>query len=132
MPVPPIYQPQLVADAILYAAENAVPEITVGGGGRMLELMESIAPNLTAAFVGTIGFEGQKTDVPKSLHALDNFIETLPDFDYVEGDFTAQARASSAYTWMATHPYAGKLAAGLLLGATTAWLSKMKLRRSAA
>ena len=43
---PPVYDPQLVADAILYAAETPVREITVGGGGKALALLGQLFPSL--------------------------------------------------------------------------------------
>lgn len=117
MPVPPIYQPQIVADAILYAAENPVPEITIGGAGKALEISSVIAPRLTDAVLMRTAFEGQKTGEPKSENAPDNLQESLAGFDYVEGDFSEQAKETSAYTWMATHPFIGKLITGVALGA---------------
>jgi len=43
---PPVYDPQLVADAILYAAETPVREITVGGGGWALARFGQLCPRL--------------------------------------------------------------------------------------
>ena len=122
MPVPPIYQPQLVAGAILYAAENAVPEITVGGGGKAIEITGQLAPRLADAVLMRMAFEGQKTDEPKSENAPDNLHEPLAGFNRVEGDFTEQAKGTSAYTWMATHPFVGKLVAGVALGAAASFI----------
>ena len=104
--IPPIYQPQLVADAILYAAENPVPEITVGGAGKMLAVSEALAPRLTDRVLSVVGFEGQRTEEPKSEDAPDNLFHTLPGYDRVEGDFSERARQTSLYTWLETHPNA--------------------------
>jgi short-subunit dehydrogenase len=41
---PPVYDPALVAEAILYAAEHRTREITVGGGGRALALLGQLLP----------------------------------------------------------------------------------------
>jgi len=116
-PVSPIYQPQIVADAIVYAAENSVPEITVGGAGRALELTGAIAPRLADALVSWTAFEGQKTDEQKSINAADNIHSPLPGFNTVEGDFSSEAKGISPYTWTATHPFVGKLLIGLAVGA---------------
>jgi short-subunit dehydrogenase len=42
---PPVYDPQLVADAILHAAENPVREITVGGAGRLIAFIGQLVPS---------------------------------------------------------------------------------------
>lgn len=104
--IPPIYQPQLVADAILFAAERPVPEITVGGAGKALAVSEAIAPRLTDAVLSLVGFEAQRTDEPKPETAPDNLFHTLEGYDRVEGDFTPRARETSLYTWLETHPNA--------------------------
>ncbi len=41
---PPVYDPALVAEAILHAAENRTREITVGGGGRALVMFGQLLP----------------------------------------------------------------------------------------
>lgn len=46
-PIPPIYEPAAVAEAILHAAEHPVPEIVIGGGGKALLVSERLAPRMT-------------------------------------------------------------------------------------
>jgi short-subunit dehydrogenase len=43
---PPVYSPEVVADAICYAAAHPIRHITVGAGGRQLVLTSSAAPGL--------------------------------------------------------------------------------------
>jgi len=43
---PPVYAAPLVAEAILYAAETRVRELTIGGGGRLMALAAQLAPAL--------------------------------------------------------------------------------------
>jgi short-subunit dehydrogenase len=44
---PPVYAPELVAEAILFCAQNVVRDFTVGEGGKMISLMGNLAPRLT-------------------------------------------------------------------------------------
>jgi NAD(P)-dependent dehydrogenase (short-subunit alcohol dehydrogenase family) len=114
--VPPIYQPQLVADAILYAAEHPTREVVVGGAGRALVATESVSPRLANAVLSLIAFKGQRTDEPKSEDAPDNLYQSLEGFDRVEGDFSDEARQTSLYTWLATHRAVGRVVTGAALG----------------
>ena len=45
--LPPLYEPSVVADAILYAAQHPVREIIAGGAGKMMILSERTSPRLT-------------------------------------------------------------------------------------
>jgi NAD(P)-dependent dehydrogenase (short-subunit alcohol dehydrogenase family) len=45
MPIPPVYEPRVVAEAILFAAEHPRRDIVVGGAGKMLDVMERISPS---------------------------------------------------------------------------------------
>jgi NAD(P)-dependent dehydrogenase (short-subunit alcohol dehydrogenase family) len=103
-PVPPIYDPELVADAILFAAENPARAITIGGAGKALALTERLSPRLADAIVERIAFTGQKTDIPKSEHAPNNLFEHLPGHDQVHGPYDEQTRSTSIYTWLRTRP----------------------------
>jgi hypothetical protein len=120
-----VYQPQLVADAILYAAEHPTREIVVGGTGKTLIASHALAPRLTERMLSFIASSGQRTDEPKSEDAPDNLYRTLEGFDHVEGNFRAEARETSVYTWLAMHPTVRSLIAG-----TALVIAAMTVRRS--
>jgi NAD(P)-dependent dehydrogenase (short-subunit alcohol dehydrogenase family) len=117
MPPPPIYQPSVVAETILYAAEHPTREIIAGGAGKALTLAQRISPRLVDAYQTRRSFQAQGTDEPKPEDAPDNLFEPLPGYDKVEGDFSDQAKSKSYYTWLQMHPRAGWALAGLALGA---------------
>jgi short-subunit dehydrogenase len=84
MPVPPTYQPALVADAILYAAEHPMDEMIVGGSGKAAILVQRISPRMMDAFILLTGFKSQQTDEPKPPEAPDNLFGPLAGHDRVE------------------------------------------------
>ncbi len=130
--VPPMYQPQLVADAILHASEHPTREIVVGGAGRALIAAESISPSLANAVVSLIAFQGQRTDEPKPETAPDNLHQSLEGFDRSEGDFSDEARQTSFYTWLATHPGVGRALTGAALGAVALLVARALNNRDGA
>ena len=101
--VPPMYQPEIVANAILTAATQPIPEIIVGGGGVMLALMNRISPHLVDLALRKTSFSMQKTDEPKSAAAPDNLFESNTGDTRVQGDFE-NSRGSSLGTWLECHP----------------------------
>lgn len=110
---PPIYQPSVVADCVVYAAEHPVRDLWAGGAARAMAAGQSLAPRVMDALLARI--------VPlerSSRPASDGFPGTLfaprTQEDRTEGDFTLQARRFSAYAWLQTHP---KLCTGLTAGA---------------
>ena len=72
---PPVYAPDLVAEAILHCAEHPERDLYVGGGGKVLAEAGHVAPRLTDKMLQTMFFDMQKSDRPKpamrrdSLHA---------------------------------------------------------------
>jgi NAD(P)-dependent dehydrogenase (short-subunit alcohol dehydrogenase family) len=119
MPVPPIYQPDTVADVILYAAENPVSEIIAGGAGEALLLTKRISPRLMDAILMRMAFNGQKTDEPKSEDAPSNLFEPIMGYNKVYGDFINRAKSTSIFNWLETHPIAGLALVGTAFGAAT-------------
>ena len=61
---PPVYAPEVVARAILRCAERPTREITVGGAGRMITAMGTMAPRLTDLYMESVMFDQQKSDRP--------------------------------------------------------------------
>jgi NAD(P)-dependent dehydrogenase (short-subunit alcohol dehydrogenase family) len=117
MPVPPIYAPELVADAILYAAEHPVREMVVGGSGKGLELLHRLSPGLAERLVAPVAFRGQYTDEPKPADAPHNLYTHLPGYDRVKGEFSEVPRPASLFTWFQLHP---QVRFGLALSAAAA------------
>jgi NAD(P)-dependent dehydrogenase (short-subunit alcohol dehydrogenase family) len=118
MGMPPIYQPNTVVDAILYAAENRVRDIVVGGAGNAISMTQRLSPRLMDALLLRTAFEGQRTDQPKRDDAPSNLFSPLAGYDRVEGDFGNQALQRSTATWLTTHRAARDflLGAGLVAG----------------
>lgn len=80
--IPPIvYDPELVARAILFAAENRKRELTVGGGGYLVSKLGNLAPGMTDKVMEMIGFPSQTTDIPPRRGAADNLFSPRRDGD---------------------------------------------------
>ncbi len=122
-PVPPIYHPQIVSDAILYAAENPVTDLVAGGAGLGVVFAERFSPRVTDWVTEKIGFVGQKSDEAQDGEYAGSLFEPLGNFDTVEGRFSDEQLKSDPITWLSTHPTEKNilLTAGGLVGGFLAW-----------
>jgi NAD(P)-dependent dehydrogenase (short-subunit alcohol dehydrogenase family) len=102
--LPPFYQPESVAEAILFVSEHPRREIVVGGAGQTMLVLQRVSPVLMDTLLNAIGFQLQQTKEPKVESAPDNLFDLVSD-NRVEGDFSGQARLSVS-TWLNTHPAA--------------------------
>ena len=107
-PVSPVYQPSVVAEVILYAAEHPTRDIVAGGAGQAMILGQRISPALMDRFVLVGGFDGQKTSEERSADFASNLYDTLSEarLFHVGGDFSITAKAKSLGNWLETHPAA--------------------------
>jgi short-subunit dehydrogenase len=98
MPVPPVYEPRVVAEAILFAAEHPARDIVVGGSGKLLVEGERISPWLTDRYMvqGDRLFEQQRTDQPDDGH--DNLFEPSTGRGSTTGDFGEGSKSTSLFT----------------------------------
>jgi NAD(P)-dependent dehydrogenase (short-subunit alcohol dehydrogenase family) len=65
-PVPPIYQPEIAAQAVLFAADHpSRREYWVGASTAATLLANAVAPGLLDRYLGRTGFDSQQTDQPK-------------------------------------------------------------------
>ena len=115
--MPPIYQPGLVAESILYAAEHPTRDLIVGGAGQAILLLQRLCPRLADAYLRRTGFARQRTQEPKAADAPDSLLHPLPGEERIEGDFHDQAKARSIYTWFARHPGVKRALGGAAAGA---------------
>jgi NAD(P)-dependent dehydrogenase (short-subunit alcohol dehydrogenase family) len=118
-PIPPIYDPDLAAEAILRAAEGHVRDVFVGGAGKALSVAERVSPKLLDAHQRLTGFEAQKTEWPKGAGAPSNLYDPVEHDGGVRGDFLRSSHRRSTYQAIAAHPILGSLAgaAALVVGA---------------
>jgi len=114
--IPPIYEPQTVANIILYAAENPARDLVSGGAAQALILNQRLSPRMLDAVLATrAGFSPQKTDEPRSEDDPDNLYAPIRGHDMAKNGFRALSR--SFYNWLQMHPVLRRGAAvGTALG----------------
>src|SRR5213595_2439946 len=72
MPVPPIYQPEPFAAAVLHCCEHPVRELPVGWGAQKLMWGQKLSPRVGDLMLLRMGWKSQHTGQDKPLDALDN------------------------------------------------------------
>ena len=101
--VPPIYEPETVANIILYAAENPVRDLVSGGAAQALILNQRLSPRMLDAILTTrAGFSPQETEEPRSEDDPDNLYAPIRGHDTTRNGFWALSR--SLYNWLQMHP----------------------------
>lgn len=94
-PVPPIFAPELAAEAILFAADSRRREVWVGGPVYQAILGNRVAPGLIDRLLARQGYEGQLTDEPAQPGAPDNLFEPVPGDHGAHGRFDRQEQRGS-------------------------------------
>jgi hypothetical protein len=114
--VPPIYEPETVANVILYAAENPARDLVSGGAAQALILNQRLSPRMLDAILTTrAGFSPQKTDESRSENDPDNLYAPIRGHDTAKNGFRALSR--SLYNWLEMHPVVRRrVVAGTTLG----------------
>jgi NAD(P)-dependent dehydrogenase (short-subunit alcohol dehydrogenase family) len=115
-PVPPIFQPEVAAEAIVYASHYPRREIYVGMPTVAAIVGNKIAPSLLDHYLGRTGYDSQQHDGPEDRHRPDNLWEPVDaKKDHgAHGAFDARAHDASPQLWANTHR-GWLVAAGLFL-----------------
>jgi short-subunit dehydrogenase len=125
-PVGRVYEPIVVASAIVEAARRPVRQVYAGFSGRMLDAGQRISPRLMDWYLSKPGdaVAGQRTDRPDD--GVDNLFTPSTGPGSTTGDFGQGSKSTSIYTRvLAPHPLAGRLAF-----ATGAVLAALVVRRA--
>jgi hypothetical protein len=93
---PPVYAPEVVAQAILHCAERPQREITAGGAGRMMTLLGAAAPRLMDKYMERAMFTQQK-DYEGRNPTMDSLYAPKRD-GRATGPYDGYVMQSSAYT----------------------------------
>jgi short-subunit dehydrogenase len=116
MPIPPIYEPRVVAETIVEMAERPQRQVVVGGSGKSMVVAQRLSPDLLDRYMtsGQRMIRQQRTERPDE--GQDNLFAPLPGPGSVEGEFGEHSKGSSPYTrHLETHP--NRKRAALLLAA---------------
>jgi NAD(P)-dependent dehydrogenase (short-subunit alcohol dehydrogenase family) len=101
--IPPIYEPETVANLILYAAENPARDLVSGGAAQVMIINQRFSPRMLDAVLATrAGFSPQLTDEPRSEDDPDNLHAPIRGHDNAKNGFRALSR--SLYNWLQMHP----------------------------
>lgn len=116
--LPPIYEPCVVSDAILYAAGHPVRDLFAGGAARQIAFLQALSPRAVDAFLLMTGFEGQKTEELELEGAPDNLYAPIDSdvYNRIKGDFSDQATSRSFCPSLQKRPWLGTVVAALALG----------------
>jgi NAD(P)-dependent dehydrogenase (short-subunit alcohol dehydrogenase family) len=119
-PVPPIFQPEIAARAIVYAAHSDRREIYIGWPTVKAIVGDKIAPGFLDHYLADMAYEGQQMSEPVDPNRQDNLWEPVPGDHGAHGEFDDRARRASLQAWATTHRRSLALAAaGLIAGAAT-------------
>jgi NAD(P)-dependent dehydrogenase (short-subunit alcohol dehydrogenase family) len=126
-PVPPIFQPEVAAERIVWASHHDRREVFVGISTLIAIEGNKIAPGLGDRYLGRTGFDSQQTQQSISPDRPDNLFEALPGDFGARGVFSQDAHESAATTWLAAHKGATALAGAALFGALALTLRRRSL-----
>ncbi|MGI8915076.1 MAG: SDR family oxidoreductase [Chloroflexota bacterium] len=126
-PVPPIFRPEVAAEAIYFAAHNKRREMFVGFPTIKAVVANMFFAGLLDVYLAKTGYKAQQTDQPVSPDRQDNLWEALPGDHGAQGTFGSQSRTSSPALWLVMNEHKLALAgAGVLAAAGAAMLKKAR------
>ncbi|MCA1724997.1 MAG: SDR family oxidoreductase, partial [Thermomicrobia bacterium] len=105
-PVPPIYQPEVAAEAIYWAAHHRRREVHVGWSTQQAIWGTKFAPGLLDRYLARTGYQGQQTDQPADPHRPNNLWEPVDGTGTdrgAHGTFDDRARDGSTELWAVEH-----------------------------
>jgi len=97
-PVPPIYEPEPFAQAVVHCFEHPIRELPIGWGAQKLLWGQKLSPRAGDLVLLRNGWKGQHTGEAKPSSSPDNLFEPLPGDKGARGRFSVQARTGTLWT----------------------------------
>jgi len=117
-PLPPIFQPEVAAEAIYYAATHRRRELWVGWPAIKAIVGTRLLAGLGDRILATEAYRGQHTDEPLPAGRRDNLYAPVPGDHGAHGRFDERAKRASVQLWINMRPWIGVAAAvGIALAA---------------
>ena len=102
-PYPPVFQPEVPAEAIYYVAHHRRREMFVGWPTLQTVIGNRLVPGYVDRFLAKTGYEGQQYNGLVEPGRRDNLWEPVPADFGAHGDFDHEAKPSSWLLWADTH-----------------------------
>jgi NAD(P)-dependent dehydrogenase (short-subunit alcohol dehydrogenase family) len=102
-PVPPIFQPEVAAEAIYFAAHNPRREFCIGLPTVKAIVADKIAPGLLDRYLARTGYDSQQYDGAEDPNRLDNLWHPIPGDRGAHGTFGARSKSWSSQLWASEH-----------------------------
>jgi NAD(P)-dependent dehydrogenase (short-subunit alcohol dehydrogenase family) len=99
-PVPPIFQPEVAAEAIHFAAHNSRREFYVGWPSVKAIVANKFIPGLLDHFLARTGYDSQQYDDREDPDRAHNLWQPVPGDHGAHGDFKDRAKSYSAQLWL--------------------------------
>jgi hypothetical protein len=103
-PMGTIYEPEIAAQAIVYASEHNQREIFVGYSTVKAVIGNKLVPEYADKVLARKGYSGQMTNEPESSNRRNNLWEPIPGDHGAHGPFGNKALKFSLQTWLTLHP----------------------------
>lgn len=102
-PVPPIYQPEVAAEAIYFAAHNPRREFYVGVPSVKAIVANKMVPGLLDHILAHSGYDSQQYDGSEDPNRPDNLWQPVPGDHGAHGIFDELAKDWSPQLWTSEH-----------------------------
>ena len=102
-PVPPIFQPEVAARAIVWASQRRRRSVWVGTPTIKAILGDKFIPGILDRYLARAGWDTQMTDEPVARDRRDNLFDPLPGDHGAHGRFDARAKRFSPAAWLDRH-----------------------------
>ncbi len=102
-PVPPIFQPEVAAEAIMHAAHHPRRELHVGFSTVKAIIGNKLVPGFADWYLARTGYKSQQTNAPADPNRPNNLWQPVPGDHGAHGTFDARAREHSLQLWANTH-----------------------------
>ena len=123
-PVPPVYAPEIAAQAIIYCAQHPVRDIVISGMGKLLSISNNF-PKLADRYMEKTTFRAQQTDIPVASRPDNVFGPVAYDGGERGRNWTGRTKSTSLYTAAALHPQRTAMLVALGLGGLAlAWSTR--------
>lgn len=128
-PVPPIYQPELAADAIVWAAHHRRREVWLGWPTVKTIVGQRVVPWYVERYLAKSGFDSQQTDEPIDSDRPDYLFSPVDEDEDrgAHGIFDAKAKSRSPQLWASLHRRTLYATGAGILGLTCAAVGARRL-----